>query len=37
MENFDTPTEGFGEVRRADGHDHEFLEVDGAISVRAAV
>jgi len=37
VENFYSPAESFGEIRCAYGHDHEFLEVDGAVRVRATI
>ena len=37
MKDFDAHAQGFAEIRRADGHDHEFLQVHGIIGVRAAV
>ena len=37
MEDFDAPTQGLGEAGRADGHDHELLEVDVVIGMGAAV
>ena len=37
MEDFGTHAEGFGEILGADGHYHEFLEVDVVIGVLAAV
>src|SRR6267378_52751 len=37
MENFNAPTEGFRETGGADRHDHEFLEIDGAVGMGAAI
>ena len=37
MKGLGAPTHGVGERRRADGHDHEFLEVDRIVGVGAAV
>ncbi len=37
VENFDAPAESFAESRRADGHGHEFLEIDGTVGMRAAI
>jgi hypothetical protein len=37
VEDFDAHAQGFAEARSADGHGHEFLEVDGIIGMRAAV
>src|SRR5437764_842770 len=36
-QNLGTPAEAFGKVRSADRHDHEFLEVHGAVGMCAAV
>ena len=33
----DAPAQRFGEARRADGHDHELLEVDRVVGVHATV
>src|SRR5213595_818205 len=37
LENFDSHAQAFREARRADRHDHEFLEVDRIVGVHAAV
>ena len=37
VEDFAAHAQAFGEGRGAEGHDHEFLEVDRGIGVRAAV
>ena len=37
MEDFGAHAQGFGEVRRADRRDHEFLEVDRIVGMRAAI
>ena len=37
MENFHTPAQRFRKIRCSHWHDHEFLEVDGTVRVRAAV
>ncbi len=37
LEHLDADPQPLGEARRADRHDHEFLEVDGIVGVHAAV
>ena len=37
VEDLDAPAQRFGERFRADGHDHEFLEVHVVVGVGAAV
>ena len=37
MEDFGTHAHGFREALRADWHDHEFLDVDRIVSMRAAI
>ena len=37
VEGFRGPAQGFAEALRANGHDHEFLEIDVAVGMRAAV
>ena len=37
MENFRAPADRVGDVFGADGHDHEFLEVDGIVGMGAAI
>ena len=37
MEDFHAPAQRLGKRGRADGHDHEFLEVDVVVGVRSAV
>ncbi len=37
MEDFGAHPDRFLKRRRADGHDHEFLEIDVIVGMRAAV
>ena len=37
MEYFDAHAQGFGKTRGAEGNDHELLQVDGIVGVRAAI
>ena len=37
LEYLDTHAQPFGKARRADRHDHEFLEVDGVVGMHAAI
>ena len=37
MEHLGPHAQGVGEIVRAHGHDHEFLEIDGVVRVRPAV
>src|SRR5260370_4766740 len=37
VKDLDAPAEALGKAGRADGHNHEFLEVHGAVGARTAV